>query len=104
MSEDEADSRPLEWSKLPEDLRYLARPATLYGVHALSGKRHEMIQEMSDAELIALATLSKHMRTPDESARIIAWLQQYQPMDSANPEPLMVRHLIELIDEFIREI
>ena len=104
MSENDADARPLDWSKLPEDLRYLANPATLFGHHALSVHRHQMIQEMSDAELIALATLSKPMRQPDESKRISAWLNQYQLPDPAHPEAQLVRHLIELIDEFIEEI
>ena len=93
-----------DWSKLPEDLRYLAKPATLYGIHSLSCHRHQMIQEMSDPELIALATLSKHMRKPDEARQISAWLNQYQVADTANPELLLVRHLIELIDEFIVEL
>jgi hypothetical protein len=104
MSGQSADSSPLDWSKLPEDLRYLAKPATLFGHHALNSHRHQMIQEMSDAELIALATLSKHMRKPDESQRISAWLKQHQSLDSTNPEALLVRHLIELIDEFIAEL
>jgi len=99
-----ADISSLDWSKLPQDLRYLAKPAMFFGHHSLSSDRHQMIQEMSDAELIALATLSKHMRKPDESQRISAWLNEYQPMDPANPEPLLVRHLIELIDEFIVEL
>ena len=31
-------------------------------------------------------------------------IRQYQPMDPAHPEALLVQHLVELIDEFIKEI
>lgn len=96
------DQLPLDWTKLPEELRYLARPAVLFGQHAHSADRHEMIQTLSDAELIALASLSKVTRTAYESRRISDWLAQYQTTDA--PEARLVRHLIELMDEFIREI
>jgi len=97
------DKSKLDWKKLPNKLRYLAEPASIYGYYWLGVDRDKLLKEISHRDLLALSELAKKIRSPREFKSISRWLAQYGLHDYNNPEATLVYYLLEVLGEFAPE-
>ena len=85
---------PLDWSKLPDDLRYLAEPAKKYGKHQFHEQICAFLDRMTADEEDELRRLDQ--RTRKDQVKISAFLRTHSL--TQHQEACFVYFLIGLLD------
>jgi hypothetical protein len=97
MNKNDSGARPLDWSKLPANFKYLQDPAAKYGIYQFDADRERLGKELSDSELADLADLAERVRQPGEMERIYEWRMQYR----GHPEPILVQWLVQILNALV---
>ena len=67
----------LDWSKLPESLRYLQEPAEKYGAIEFEGLILEFLDKASQEEMNELRSLADRIRLNGDVDTIDQWIDAY---------------------------
>lgn len=87
---------PFDWTKLPDDLRYLAEPAERYGEIGSDADLVRFLEAADETQLASLAALAERIRLAGHLTRINQWLDQYSITD--HREAAAVYFLMLLLD------
>ena len=89
----------LDWSKLPEALRYVREPAMKYGKLWHPDHRARFRRRMTAADHDELKALATRIRSTGDFKRLGEWLLQHPAKD--HPETYLVGALAELLAETV---
>lgn len=85
--------RILDWTKLPESLRYLAEPAEVYGGIQFEESVARFVQNATRTQLATLAEVANRVR--EDLGRINGWLDAHRMTE--HPEAELVYFLLQLL-------
>jgi hypothetical protein len=83
-----------DWSKLPEELEYLAEPAAKYGKHQFENQMDHFLENATEAEIEEIAVLAERVRFDWD--RIQRWLDEYEL--TKHPEAAAVHALTGIME------
>jgi hypothetical protein len=89
----------LDWSKLPEELRYVREPAMKYGKLWHPDHRARFARRMTRAEHKELKALAKRVRSTGDIERICEWERQYSALD--HPEAQLTMVLLAVLGDIV---
>jgi hypothetical protein len=85
-----------DWSKLSEQLQYLAEPAAKYGKHQFESQMDDFLANASESEIEEIAALAERIRLSGDWVTIQQWLDEYELTD--HPEAAAVHALTGIME------
>lgn len=89
----------LDWTKLPDALRYVREPAMKYGKLWHPDHRDRFKRRMTRAEHKELKELAKRIRSTGDFDRLAEWLRQHRAKD--HPEASLIGSLLEVLGDVV---
>ena len=89
----------LDWSKLPEALRYVREPAMKYGKLWHPDHRDRFARRMTRVERKELKALAERLRSTGDIERLWEWERQYRAVDHKEAQLTMV--LLEVLADIV---
>jgi len=87
----------LDWTKLPEHLRYLAEPAEKFGKYTFEEEWRRFVENASEQDINELAAVSERIRMQGHVDEIYDWFRKHDVGDQ--PEAEKLGWMIELMKE-----
>jgi hypothetical protein len=92
-----------DWSKLPEELRYLGGPATRYGQLQFHEQRKRFKRAMTPEQRDELTALARRLRSSGDMARLMAWWRECADRGDDSIERDLTYWLMAVVNEVVPE-
>ena len=89
----------LDWSKLPESLRYVREPAMKYGKLWDPDRRARFARRIKPADHEELKALAERLRSTGDFKRLWEWERQYRAVD--HPEAQLTMVLLQVLADIV---